>query len=209
MNNLEEVLNKLRKDKNKEFLNLFLKISTVVLLISNLVLVIAFGVAYFNLSKKQQVVVGINQDGIPTENVVYKGSNMANLVNHKQFLTQLLNLVYDWNKDNYKKNIEKATNYMSSNLSNNYLDEIERGGFIEQVQEYEMTSSLTIQSINEDSLVEYKNGYMITVNALKLRITDFIDRSIPVEIDIAFRPTEITNSNIWGLEIFEIKERNI
>lgn len=201
---MENVINKLNKDKNKSFLSLFLKITTIILLITNITL----GVAYMKLSAKQQVVVGINEKGIP-QNVVYKGSNISNLVNHKQFLTQFLNLVYDWNKENYKQNIERATNFMNKNLTANYLDEIKRGGFIEQVEEYEMTSSLTIQSINEDSLKQYQDGYIITVNAMKLRITDFIDRSIPVEIDIAFRPTDITKNNIWGLEIFEIKERNV
>lgn len=201
---MEEVLTKLKKDKNKSFLSIFLKITTVILLITNII----FGIAYMRLAGKQQVVVGINQDGIP-QNVVYKGSNISNLVNHKQFITHFLNLIYDWNKDNYKENIERATDYMNRSLTSNYLDEIDRGGFIEQVQEYEMTSSLTIQQIKDDSLIQYKDGYQITVNAMKLRITDFIDRSIPVEIDIAFRPTEVSKNNIWGLEIFEIKERNI
>lgn len=201
---MEEVLKKMNKDKNKKFLSLFLKITTIILLITNII----FGIAYMKLAGKQQVVVGVNNNGIPEE-VVYKGSNISNVVNHKQFLTHILNMVYDWNKDNYKSNIEKATPYMSKSLTANYLEEIQRGGFIDQVIEYEMTSSLTIQSINDDSLVKYKDGYKITVNALKLRITDFIDRTIPVEIDIAFRPVEVSKNNLWGLEIFELKERNI
>lgn len=201
---MEKIINKLNKDKNKSFLSLFLKITTIILLLTNITL----GVAYMRLSAKQQVVVGINEEGIP-QNTIYKGSNISNLVNQKQFMTHTLNLIYDWNKDNYRKNIEKATNFMSNDLKNNYLEEIKRGGFIEQVEEYEMTSSLTIQSIDDDSLEKYKDGYKITISAVKLRITDFIDRTIPVEIDVAFRPVKVDNNNLWGLEIFEIKERNI
>lgn len=201
MGSAEEKIISLR---NNYQTSLLLKITLFVLLLSNVVL----GGCLYLVINKSPIVIGLSDHGVP-EAYPVKEAPLSHLVNYQYFITVFLNHIYDWDYKNYANNIKKALPMMSASLREEYMEEIKRGGYIDQVNEYQLTSSLTIRQIDSESINPYQGGYRIKVIAQKLKIHDFIDRSIPVEIHVAFRPTNISSDNIWGLEIFEIKERNL
>lgn len=164
--------------------------------------------SFFRLANKEQIVVGIDKNGMPIPMEV-KNQDIENLINYRQFITYLLNRLYDWNNETYVAQIQKALPLMAEDIRSDYLKEVEEGGYIETINKYEMTSSIQIRKFLEDSAREYKDGYIIDVETVKLRITDFIDRSSIVRISVAFRPTTISSDNIWGLEVFELEETTI
>lgn len=201
MGSAEEKIISLR---NNYQTSLLLKITVFVLLLSNVVL----GGCLYLVINKSPIVIGLSDHGVP-EAYPVKEAPLSHLVNYQYFITVFLNHIYDWDYKNYAGNIKKALPLMSNSMREEYMEEIKRGGYIDQVNEYQLTSSLTIRQIDSENITPYQGGYRIKVVAQKLKIHDFIDRSIPVEILVAFRPTNISSDNIWGLEIFEMKERNI
>jgi len=175
------------------------------------ILVILLGVltySFFQLSNREQIVVGIDGSGIPVPMEV-KEENIENLINYKQFITYLLNCLYNWNSETYIDQIKKALPLMADDIQKDYLMEVEEGGYIDTINHYKITSSIQIRRFLEDTAREYKDGFIIEIIAVKLRVTDFIDRTSTVKVSIAFRPTDISNENIWGLEMFELKEQRI
>mgnify|MGYP006284960479 CR=1 FL=1 len=195
---------KVKEQSNTFSISLLLKILVIVLSLTVLVL----SLLLVNAMGQEETIVALKPDNTPVPTEI-KENKISYLVDYEKFLHIFLNQLYDWNYQNYVDNIKGAIPLMSSSLKKQYLNEIKEGGYIEQVNDYQITSSLTIQKIKTDSIKKYKGGYKVKVQALKLKVRDFIDRSIPVEIVIAFRPTDISKNNVWGLEVFEIKERNL
>jgi|GEM_PF-2393358 len=178
-----------------------LKIVTFILL----VVVIGLTVSLIITLNKEQIVVGVNKQGVPIPMEI-KDKRVENMINYKQFITYFLNSVYDWNSDTYIDQIEKALPLMAEDIRGDYIQEMKKGGYIETIKKNQITSSIQVKKILTDKAKKYKDGYLVKVQAVKLRVTDFIDRTSPVKIKIAFRPVDISSKNIWGLEVFEIKE---
>ena len=206
--NLKESLD---AKKERNLLKKILIISVIILLISNSIL----SIMLYRTINKKATIVALRSDMTPIPTEVKKGT-LGKMVDYEKFVRIFLNQIYDWDHKNYKEQIEKALPMMSGEARKDYLHEINRGGYIEQVRDYKLTSSLVIRNI--DSLRGYKDGYQITVQGEKILVKDFTgendnpvfsDNKSEVKIDVAFRVTEISEENYWGLEIFEIKERSI
>jgi hypothetical protein len=173
------------------------------------ILLIFLGVltySFFQLSRREQIVVGIDNNGMPVPMEV-KQVGIENLINYKQFITYLLNCLYNWNNETYIEQIRRALPLLAEDIRKEYLSEVEEGGYIDTIRQYKIISSIQIKRFLEDTARTYKDGFIIDVEAIKLRVTDFIDRTSTVRISVAFRPTNFTPDNIWGLEVFEIVER--
>lgn len=194
-------------EKNAGYnISYFIKIVVFSLIV---ILVIESIAVVFLINRKPKIVV-VSSEGIPLPNKL-SNEKLINLINTKQFILYFLNQLYDYNKDNYVEKIRGGFPLMSKSLQEQYLNEIETGGYIEQVNKYDITSSLTVKRINERDIKKLDNnkGYLVKVHATKLKVTDFIDRNIDVDIEIGYRPAKFTEDNIWGLEVFYIKEENL
>lgn len=183
---------------------------TKIIVFSLIILLLIESIALVILINRKPRVVVVSSEGIPLPNKV-TDKELTNLINTKQFILFFLNQLYDYNKDNYVEKIKGAFPLMSKSLQEQYLNEIETGGYIEQVNKYEITSSLTVKRITDSDIKKLQDnkGYLVKVNATKLKVTDFIDRNIDVNIEIGYRPAKFTKDNIWGLEVFYIKEENL
>ena len=191
---------------NSKYKSLSIGIKLVLFLMFIIIVLQSFTV--YSLLNNESQIVGITEKGIPIK-LKKKDREMSNLINIEQFMRHFTNLIYDWNYKTYEENIEKATSLMSNDLKEQFLSEIKKGGYIEQVKDYKITSSFTIRQVDVKNIKNYKNGYKVIIKGYKLEITDFIDRKKPMQIEIGFKTTDISNNNIWGLEVFEIKERRL
>lgn len=197
----EKIKEKIAEKNNKNIFSAGMKIIIFLIIIIAVMQVITM----LQVINNKTEIVGISEDGIPVE-VTRKGNNMSNQINLEQFMRGFVGLLYNWDSDIYKENIERASLLMSNDLNKNYLEEIERNGYIEQVKEYDIVSNFTIKNVDMDNIRSYKDGYKIKVKGVKLEINDFIKRKKPLNIEIAFKTKDISKNNIWGIEVFEIKE---
>lgn len=196
--------------KDKKLLRKVLVISVITLLLSNAVLAVMLYISF----NKKATIVALTPDMTPVPTEVKKGT-LGKMVDYEKFIRIFLNQIYDWDHNSYKEQIKKVLPIMSGEAREDYLAEIEGGGYIEQVKEYKLTSSLVIRTVED--LRSYKDGYRITVQGEKILVKDFSgdeddfvfsDNKTEVKIDVAFRVDDISEDNYWGLEIFEIKERS-
>lgn len=198
---------KLSQNKNKQFFLLFLKITNIALLVA--ILILSF--SYVKLSQQKLAVIGVNANNEPLQEgvITYKGSNMGNIVNKEQFLKTVINLLFNYNKDTYEMNLNQALQYMNREVAENYMKEIEIKGFKERVKDLELRSFATVKRINWNEEREYKDGRLVTADVIIVEGKNLDENTIYKKIDIAYRTTEYSRNNIWGLEIIKMDERNV
>lgn len=179
-----------------------LKITVMALVI--ILLILSFSI--YKLSAKQQIVVGLDQNNMPVPMEI-KSEEIGNLINYKQFISYFLVTLYSWDNNTYISTIRSVVPMMADTTKDQYLKILQEKKYLDVFKEQKITSVIKIIRIKEDTIIKYKSGFQIKVEATKIRLVDFIERKQIVEFTIGFRPCRPSQDNIWGLEIFELYER--
>lgn len=179
-----------------------LKITVMALVI--ILLILSFSI--YKLSAKQQIVVGLDQNNMPVPMEI-KSEEIGNLINYKQFISYFLVTLYSWDNNTYISTIRSVVPMMADTTKDQYLKILQEKKYLDVFKEQKITSVIKIIRIKEDTIIKYKSGFQIKVEATKIRLVDFIEREQIVEFTIGFRPCRPSQDNIWGLEIFELYER--
>lgn len=208
---MDKLQNKLKSDTNTNSISLLLKILVVLMSLSILVLSILL---YFEMQEESKVAV-LKEDGTPAPSKIVE-QKIGYLVDHKKFLTLFIHKIYTFSGDNYIQQIRSAFPYMTSDLQKKFIEGIEEDIVTEEglhiyssdnVNSNNLTSNITNLQIKEDTLKRSGNGYLIKAEGYKLEVRDFMTNKTPIEIEISFKLSEVTNENYWGIKVFQIKER--
>lgn len=180
-----------------------LKFITIFLIIVVLTLSISL---YLSISKRS-IIVGVAADGVPL-NLEIVSDSVINVVNYKQFVTHFLNCVYNWNPATVNDQISRSIAFMSRDLKAKYIAMLNDKSYMENLLDYNITNVFQIQKI-DDRVVGNKGIFTVTVWGTRLRVTEFIDRTVPLKVHIKIRPVALTKENVWGLEVIELIEEEV
>ncbi len=161
------------------------------------------------VSASKEKIIGIDQQGIPYP-VEVINQKLSDLISFRQFLSFFLTTLYSWHPDTYEDQMNSILAFMSPELKSEYRKYIAESDLINKIKRNKVSSVISIKNINTDTLEVYQDGYRIRIEAIKANITSLKDELVqPVEFTIAFRKISPSKYNLWGFEVFELKESNL
>ena len=188
-----------------------LRLTTILLFIIVLLLTICLVKAI----NRQQIFIKVDEDGkaIPTEILE---DNAFNLINYKQFLTDFLERAYCWTPSTFKRQIESALPLMDEEAQIYFRKELKQNQTYEIITKNKITNILIVKYIDTNSIKPTDYGWLINVDALKLRIIEventqgiFSTKPVPVRFTIGFKTAPISRENIWGFKVCYLYEEEI
>lgn len=188
-----------------------LRLTTIILFIIVLLLTICLVKAI----NRQQIFIKVDEDGkaIPTEILE---DNAFNLINYKQFLTDFLERAYCWTPSTFQRQIESALPLMDEEAQIYFRKELKQNQTYEIITKNKITNILIVKYIDTSSIKPTDYGWLINVDALKLRIIEventqgiFSTKPVPVRFTIGFKTAPISRENIWGFKVCYLYEEEI
>ncbi len=177
--------------------------------VGSFILNIILAICLMVVSASKDKIIGIDDQGIPYP-VEIINQDYADLISFRKFLSFFLTTLYSWYPESYEQQMNDILVFMSSDLRTEYRKYIAQSDLVNKVKENKITNVIRINNINTDTLAAYEDGYIIKIDAVKANITSLKEELLqPVEFTIAFRKIVPSKINLWGFEVFELKESNL
>lgn len=204
----------------KKFLNTISSLSSAVQIMKLSILVLFLVVVLLSISlvraiNRQQVFIIVDEDGkaIPTEIIE---ENAMNVINYKQFITDFLERAYCWTPSTFERQVKSAMPLMDENAQRFFEKELRENKVYDLVAKNFVSNILIVKYIDSNSIVPTEYGWMINVDALKLRIIEientqgiFSTKPVPVRFTIGFKTCPLSPDNIWGFKVCYLEEEEI
>lgn len=209
------VLNK-KKDyvsslANLNFMVQALKYTVITLLITVIVLFICL----IKTINRQQLFLGIDDSGIPVPLKIID-NHAINLINYQQFLIDFLSRAYCWTPETFQTQIYSAYPLLDDQAKIFFEKELKKNKTYELVSQQSITNMLVVRYIDINSIRPTDEGWLINVDAVKLRLIEmkdsqgiFSSKPIPVKFTIGFKTCSLTPENIWGFKVYYLNEEEI
>lgn len=203
----------------REFISDFSNLNTTIQVLKGTVIILLIVVVLLSLSLiviigKQQVFIKVD-DGkaIPAE--ILDG-NALNLISYTQFLTDFLERAYCWTPATFHSQIQSALPLMTEEARLYFEKELAKNRTYDIISKNRITNILIVKYIDIDSVVPTEDGWLINVDALKLRIIEventqgvFSSKPVPVRFTIGFKTCPLSRENIWGFKVYYLEEQEI
>ena len=195
-------------ERDAAYENAYIRSSRLNLLF--LVAVVIMGLVIWKQSGKKMLVVGLNELGVPyhlqkTEKSL-PGPEQAEL-----FIREFISLVDSYDSDSWRKNLELATQMMTSNFASVYEDEIERSGYEKYVKRNNVTQTAVVKDLHFVGQKTVKGNTYYRVQALveRTRIADNVPSTELMEfiIDLQRVPITTTRYGLYGLKVSGMQKK--
>lgn len=176
-----------------------------------LVIILAFtvtvlGGVVYQLSAKEQLVVKVDDQGIPEPLKIQKDKQVTDFVSMPLFIRTYLDYLYNWDQRTYSLKCSLILPLMAPDIRKEFQEEQNKNNYLEAIQKTDTISSITVLSVI-DKIIPYQDGYITEVKAVKTRIMNQkIDSEVLSTFQIAYRKVTPTPDNIWGYQVFMISE---
>lgn len=176
-----------------------------------LVIVLAFVLAVsitiiYTLASKQQLVVKVDDQGIPESLKIQKNKQITDFVSMPLFIRTYLDYLFNWDQNTYSLKCSLILPLMAPDIRKEFQEDQMKNDYLSAIKATNTISSITVLSVL-DKLIPYKDGYITEVKAIKTRIVnEHIDLQVMSTFQIAYRKVTPTPDNIWGYQVFMTNE---
>lgn len=209
-------MNKKIKDFTGQFADLnysiqLFKYAFFFMVICNLVLCMCL----IKAINRQQLIIGIDEEKGPVP-VKIIDEKYDNLVYYQQFLTDFLERAYCWTPETFENQISSVLPLIDDTSQDEFLTELRTKNAQNKIMTQELTNILVVKYIDVDSILPTEEGWLINVDAIKLRLTEvnstkgvFSTKPLPVRFTIGFKTAPLSRENIWGFKVYLLDEQEI
>lgn len=185
----------------------FSALQTYRILVFTLAFVLVVSIAaIYQLAAKQQLIVRVNDQGIPEVLKIQKDKQITDFVSMPLFIRTYLDYLFNWNQNTYTLKCSLILPLMAPDLRKEFSDEQIANDYLDAIKVTNTISNITVLSVI-DKVIPYKDGFITEAKTIKTRIIkDHIDSEVMSTFQIAYRKVTPTPDNIWGYQVFMISE---